>query len=370
MEIIHVILGKANPERMNGVNKVVHQLATRQTAAGRKVQVWGITRNPVHDYPERNFETQLFHAYQNKFQVDRQLLNEMELHRNSNTIFHLHGGFNPAMYSVARNLHRLSIPFVFTPHGAYNTIAMQRSRVTKWVYIQLYEKKLVRWASCIHCLGKSEVTGLHKIYPNARTRLVPYGYEAMHDNIFMYNEQEPVIGFCGRLDIYTKGLDVLLDAFSRVKKAVPDAALWIIGDGPERPKLEKMVAEKKLDGVTLWGSKYGAEKDALLQQVHIFAHPSRNEGLPASVLEAAAMGIPCVVTEATNVGDSINQYQCGSVIEHPDAGELFNAIMHVQNRVKQEGRKPLRDAAKQMVRESYNWNHIIGRFDELYQAAC
>lgn len=62
MEIIHLILGKANPDRMNGVNKVVFQLASQQAAAGRKVAVWGITKDTTHNYGARNFETQLFRA--------------------------------------------------------------------------------------------------------------------------------------------------------------------------------------------------------------------------------------------------------------------------------------------------------------------
>ena len=45
MEIIHIVLGKANPDRMNGVNKVVYQLATKQADFGEKVAVWGITND-------------------------------------------------------------------------------------------------------------------------------------------------------------------------------------------------------------------------------------------------------------------------------------------------------------------------------------
>ena len=45
MEIIHLVMGKANPQRMNGVNKVVYQLATKQAEAGIKVQVWGFTKD-------------------------------------------------------------------------------------------------------------------------------------------------------------------------------------------------------------------------------------------------------------------------------------------------------------------------------------
>ena len=60
MEIIHIVLGKANPDRMNGVNKVVFQLATKQAESGRKVTVWGITKDPIKNFPDRNFETVLF----------------------------------------------------------------------------------------------------------------------------------------------------------------------------------------------------------------------------------------------------------------------------------------------------------------------
>jgi hypothetical protein len=60
MEIIHIVLGKANPDRMNGVNKVVYQLATKQAEFGEKVSVWGISGDTVNNYGERNFNTELF----------------------------------------------------------------------------------------------------------------------------------------------------------------------------------------------------------------------------------------------------------------------------------------------------------------------
>src|SRR6201999_3525594 len=73
MEVIHLILGKANPMRMNGVNKVVHEMATNQVLRGYPVEVWGITANTTHDYPKRNFITRLFHRGINPFHVDKEL---------------------------------------------------------------------------------------------------------------------------------------------------------------------------------------------------------------------------------------------------------------------------------------------------------
>src|ERR1700744_4634819 len=100
MEIIHVVLGKANPGRMNGVNKVVNDLATQQCRNGEKVQLWGITRYPRHDYPGRPYPTKLFLAAANPFSLDKDLraaLDEIE----AEAIFHLHGGFIPVFYSLA-----------------------------------------------------------------------------------------------------------------------------------------------------------------------------------------------------------------------------------------------------------------------------
>jgi hypothetical protein len=74
MEIMHIVLGKANPERLNGVNKVVYNLATAQTIAGKKVEVWGITPDTVHNYPERHFKTQLFKTSAFPFGIDKKLI--------------------------------------------------------------------------------------------------------------------------------------------------------------------------------------------------------------------------------------------------------------------------------------------------------
>ena len=77
MKIIHLVLGKANPLRMNGVNKLVHEMATTQQEMGYNVNLWGITENPIHDYPPRNYRTVLFPSLfqQNEFRYFHQKIN-------------------------------------------------------------------------------------------------------------------------------------------------------------------------------------------------------------------------------------------------------------------------------------------------------
>ena len=110
MEIIHLILGKANPDRMNGVNKVVYQLATNQANTGRKVQVWGITKELTDNYGERAFKTLLFQAYKNPFKMDALLKNAL-LDVKDNIIVHLHGGWIPVYATISKFLYKNKIPF-------------------------------------------------------------------------------------------------------------------------------------------------------------------------------------------------------------------------------------------------------------------
>lgn len=368
MEIIHLILGKANPHRMNGVNKVVYQLASNQARTQRHVSVWGITKSLEHNYDERNFKTKLFPAMKNPFLIDKTLKKAL-LAKKEQAIFHLHGGWIPTYSSLSKYLFKNDIPFVLTPHGAYNIVAMKRSSFIKKIYFQFFEAPLLKRVSKIHCIGESEVQGVGVIFPNTKTILLPYGFNAFKPEIEVKNQKENfIIGFIGRLDIYTKGLDLLIDAFGKFQEAIPYTKLWIIGDSKENKLLKELIiAEKIVDKVVLWGTKFGKEKEALLLQMDIFVHPSRNEGLPSSVLEASCMGVPCVVSKATNMGAYIQEMNAGRVVENENAEALTNAFTTLYKLHKNNELQVLSKNAIKMVDTFFNWDTVINSFDKLYE---
>ena len=370
MEIIHIVLGKANPERMNGVNKVVFQLATKQTEFGEKVSVYGITKDCTKNYEDRKFETLLFKKSINPFWISKALKKEI-LSKKGTAVFHIHGGWIPAFFTIALFLKRHQIPFVFTPHGAYNTIAMKKNFYIKRIYFSLFEKEILNNTAKIHCIGKSEIKGLLDIYSTHKTILLPYGFENNAKIKLKITSQTKIIfGFVGRLDIYTKGLDTLITAFSNFIKKHPNAELWIIGDSKERDLLEKMIRKSNLnDTVKLLGSKFGAEKEAFLNKIDIFVHPSRNEGLPSSVLEAASFGKPCIVTHATNIGDLILQYNAGISIHSQSSVRLKFAMINLyETWLNQWAFIKMQRKAVQMVNENYNWEKVIKDFNaNLYE---
>jgi len=391
MQIIHVVPGRSD----NGRNFVVNNLAIQQTRAGHQVRLWAVTKYPSHDFPPKPFLTRLFRAHRNPFTLDRQLtaaLDTLNAGTTSpaspgstsptgtgttspigpDTVFHLHGAFSPVLYSLGMALRRRNIPFVLSGHGEYNTAAMQQHN--SWrrkLYFHFYERKLLEAAQTIHCLGKSETTGIRRLYPNKKTVTIPYGFESGAPCSSNPLPGVFILGYSGRLEIRNKGLDLLLPAFASFQRMVPQARLWIVGEGRGRANLEALASRLGIaDKIIFFGARFGDERLALLSKMQLFVCPSRNEGLPSSVLEAASLGLPCVVTEATNFGDAIKEYACGEVIPAPHPFSLLQAIVRVHERILQNGRSTLGNNARRMVREGFDWRKIIECFQhDLYRFA-
>lgn len=365
MEIIHIILGKANPDRLNGVNKVVYNLATQQAKAGKNVAVWGITADLRHNYPSRNFATRLFKASRIPFFVDAALKQSILQHKEA--VFHLHGGWIPVFSSLARFFAQNAVRYVLTPHGAYNSIAMQRSLIKKRVYHRLFESALLRHAYRIHAIGASEVEGLTAVFPTASPKLLPYGFDFKPRRGAFSKNSDFTVGFVGRLDVYTKGLDLLLEAFKIFQKTHPNSKLWIIGEGDGMPFLQEFKEKNHLSNIVFWGKRFGDEKDDLMSKMHVFGHPSRNEGLPSAVLEAAALGIPTIVTKATNLYEYVIRFGAGIGIEDNSLAALVAALESMYKRYETGDFSDYSDGASKMLSSVFDWSDLVHRYDELYE---
>jgi len=365
MEIIHIVLGKVNPNRLNGVNKVVYNMATEQTKAGKNIQVWGISSNTKHDYPERNFKTVLFEKERFPFAMPSSL--KQAIRENKNAVFHLHGGWIPVFNTIGRFLAKNKIKYVLTPHGAYNEEAMKRSGFQKKVYKLLFERPLINKAYKIHSIGKSEVNGLRKISKKAVSILLPYGFVSDPTISYETKSKEFTIGFVGRLDVYTKGLDLLIKAFEKFQKYNPNSKLWIIGEGDGKTFLENYIKENNIQNVIFWGKKFGKEKDDLMSQMHVFAHPSRNEGLPSSVLEAASIGIPTIVSQGTNLAEYVEKFEAGIAIENNNISKLLMAMKNICIAYEKGKSHQFKYGAKQMLEVDFKWSILVEKYDELYK---
>ena len=134
---------------------------------------------------------------------------------------------------------------------------------------------------------------------------------------------QPLLISAGRF-APVKELPELIAAFGNVKKRHPEAKLLLIGDGSERARVEALIASLQLNqDVILLGRR--SDVSAWLQSSDVFVSASSLEGLPVSILEAMAAGLPVVATEVGDV-PRIVQPEMGSLVPAHQPDQLANAI--------------------------------------------
>ena len=124
-----------------------------------------------------------------------------------------------------------------------------------------------------------------------------------------------------RCDSYVKGLDRMVEALGRLKSEgiLGDAHWHLIGDGDDFESVKMSICEKGLsDNVTMYGQKQNPL--ALLSQMDLFVLTSRYEGKPVSVMEALALGIPCLVTAYASSAEQISHGVNGFITENSGEG--------------------------------------------------
>lgn len=367
-KIIHIALGKANPNRMNGVNKVIHSLISAQVEMGVDAELWGITFNTTHNYPTRNFKTYTFLDYRFKFKLDNSLKEAIKSLKNkTNHCFHLHGAFTPQLYSVARLLKKYRIPYIHTPHGGYNLKALEKSNLHKKLYIVFFERFLVNNAHGIQLIGQSEEEGLNRYFKPKKYAFIPNGQEKLLDKIPPKTKGEPLnLGYLGRIDIHTKGLDILFEALAIVKVTI-EIRLSIIGEGAELIDLKTKADELGLtEFIDFKGAKFGEEKYKCLEQLDVFCLVSRNEGLPGVVLEAAAVGVPSIISIGTNMRPYVEPNNAGWILTNYNAKALAELIIDVNQEKQNHTLLEKSENALCMIDKVFSWRKIAEELGDLY----
>lgn len=121
---------------------------------------------------------------------------------------------------------------------------------------------------------------------------------------------------------------ILLDAFSKVKKAFPDHTLTIYGEGPFREELERRVAELGLRGsVVLPGNTQNVFDH--IADAELFVLSSDFEGMPNALIEAMCLGLPVVSTAVSGATDLIEDGENGLLTPVGDAEQLATRMMRM-----------------------------------------
>lgn len=369
-------MNKSLPAQLPAVHRMVRFLAEAESRLGMQVAIWEIGMHQMAGDIE-NVDHQSFGIQSNRLKISpalRQALDNLA----ENSIIHIHGGFIPEYFAISRYLRKSArkIRLVLSPHGDYSEIKLRGLSPLTKVYYYLFERPVIRLASLVHLLGPTEVNGYNFVM-NEETPFVclPNGVAngcKSHPDPNRLREDPFIVTFSGELSIISKGLDLLIDAFTKfyLDVATP-VELWVIGEGKDLDALKLLVDRSGIESrVKFFGKIPRKRREEIFQRTSVFICPSRNGNCSDHSLEAASVGVPMIVSEETNLGTFVRQYEAGWCLSRNTEEHLRQALheAYVFYKSNPEGYARLQRHSVSMVREEFNWNTLARKWKEVYSA--
>ena len=182
--------------------------------------------------------------------------------------------------------------------------------------------------------------------------------------------EKEVIVSVGRL-VHRKGQDRLIEAMPEILKTVSNAHLLLVGEGPHRDHLQKLIQKHRLEGsVTLIGRIDYKDLPLYICVGDVFAMPSRSrlmglevEGLGIVYLEASACGLPVLAGNSGGAPDAVVQNETGLVVDGTNNKEIADAAIELLTKV--DLSKKMSTAGRKWIVENWRWEIWSRSFEDL-----
>jgi glycosyltransferase involved in cell wall biosynthesis len=189
------------------------------------------------------------------------------------------------------------VPYVVAHRGAYDPRILVRRRWAKRAWWMAFERRLVDGAAAAHVFFPSQADDLRSLGYRGPVIVAPNGID-VPDDVRWDGGSGGYVLYIGRFDPEHKGLDLLCEAIAALP---PHERPMVRLHGPDwkggKRRVVQQVERSGLTGTIVVGPPvYGEEKWSLLAAAAGFVYPSRWEGFGNAPAEAAAMGVPTVVT--------------------------------------------------------------------------
>jgi glycosyltransferase involved in cell wall biosynthesis len=275
---------------------------------------------------------------------------------------HSHLFFSTNICALARIFH--SAPLVITNHGL---ISASAPAWLNTMYKNTFSKATFQIADHIICYTTIEKKNIEKL--GIDPKKISVIHNGVDTTLFTPSTSEKTadkkrILWVGRF-VTGKGVEYLIDAFSRVLKKIPDTHLVLVGVGPEKPAIEDIIRKLQLQSsVTFIDYLENEELPRVYKNSDVFVLPSLMEGVPRTILEAMGCGVPVVTTNLPHLVGIIEG--AGLVVPPKEPMLLSNAILTIledaslAEKMGQRGRN--------RIEQEYSWEDTVGKVLALYES--
>lgn len=352
------------------------------TFGGAETLIYNFCRLTMNDY-DVSFVTGL--ASKNEW--------EYKFREISRTIYHLPNLFeDKALYSVfIKNLVRTrGIDVVHIVHTDFVFEMLEEIKVEfpkLKVIVTMFNDRVPHYVSGVieHSQNIDIVTSdnsktiasfKEKLPEDASLRVIPNGINSdseFNPDLFDRHEMRGKLGlkddelavfFVGRLS-EEKNPDVFMNVAANILTNHKQAKLkfFVIGDGPMRSDVDKILHELNSDKITYLG--YQSEVARYLSAADVFVLPSAIEGFPLSILEAMAMKVVVIASRVGAIPDVIVHGKNGFIIEPGSTEEIVSIILDLDNN---RGRaEEIKQAERKIIEDTYSHRQLEQNYKKLYK---
>lgn len=273
----------------------------------------------------------------------------------------LHSTYIPANVAAAWSARHCQVNYIVMPHGGYDAGSSARRHRRKRLWLPV-ERVYLERALAVHLSFETEAPDVSRIGGKARWIIAPTGSDPPPTH--WDGGTGGYLAWFGRYDIRHKGLDVLVEAMSRLSSR-NRCLLRVHGRRSENSAedIERLAVTAGIgDLVSVSGPVTGGEKADFLRRAAAYVHPSRWESHSHALVEALSSGVPSVVSASCSVASQLKAADAAVVVE-PTPDGIARGITAVLRNPQHYS-----DRAIHFVQTSLAWHGIIKAYlDQINQ---
>jgi glycosyltransferase involved in cell wall biosynthesis len=349
-----------------GTNKAVHGLATGLVAAGIPVDVWCEGDRDSRTVMPEGYGIQCFATRSRyyTYKLAPSLLSQLQALHPTRDLVVLNGIFHLSVYAISRKLKALGIPYVMAPHSPYHPFLFRKNPHLKWPYWFFLERNAIKSALALQQLDPRHEAWTRRLGVTVPIVTTENGFtisDVVGDNELQWRTDGiPRALFWGRMDVHTKGLDILLAGFDLTAR---DSPMHLTLQGPdwagESAVVQRLIAAlAAADRVTTLPPIFEIPAARIMVSHDIFCMPSRFEGFGLSALEAMLAARVLLVSNGAGIAPHVERSGCGIVVDPTpsDVDRGFRYLLANRHRWREMGLR-----GRDYAMENLHWNSIAKR---------